>query len=291
MSVTTEKTMYLPEILAHHRTDVGRRKAVADFAALERAAREHEPRGFARALRAKAGAEGLAVIAELKKASPSKGILRLDYRPAAVAKGYADVGAAAISVLTDEEFFKGSLDDLEAVSRAVRIPVLRKDFMLDTYQIVEARAAGADAILLIVAAHTDDDLRELNAAAQRWGLDVLCEVHDLEELKRAVDLGVDAIGVNCRDLKTLQVDVRVHEQVVQAMPANVVRVAESGIRTPADIERLLSDRRGADAAARSGGDARLADGRGLRRGHLVWNTCGSRFARIRTLRMRCKLWS
>jgi indole-3-glycerol phosphate synthase len=234
----------LDQILSHTLLTVMDRKQRVDLATLERQAASHTPRGFVRGLR-NAAARGPAVIAELKKASPSKGVLRLDYRPAAVAKTYAAVGAAAISVLTDEEFFKGSLDDLKVVSQAVTIPVLRKDFILDGYQIVEARAAGADAILLIVAAHTDADLRDLNATAQRWGLDVLCEVHDLEELKRAVDLGADAIGVNCRDLKTLQVDPRVHEQVVGAMPASVVRVAESGIRTPADLERLL--KRGYDA--------------------------------------------
>ncbi len=228
----------LDQILSRTLLTVMERKQRTDVATLERRAALHTPRGFVRGLRS-AAAKGPAVIAELKKASPSKGVLRLDYRPAAVAKTYADVGAAAISVLTDEEFFKGSLADLEAVSRTVKIPVLRKDFTIDSYQIVEARAAGADAILLIVAAHTDAKLHELNAAARRHGMDVLCEVHDLEELKRAVDLGVEAIGVNCRDLKTLQVDLRVHERIVPAMPANVVRVAESGIRTPADIERLL----------------------------------------------------
>jgi indole-3-glycerol phosphate synthase len=150
------------------------------------------------------------------------------------------VGAAAISVLTDEEFFKGSLDDLSAVSKAVKIPVLRKDFILDSFQILEARAAGADAVLLIVAAHTDADLKELFAAARRMGLDVLCEVHDLQELQRAVDLGAETIGVNCRDLTTMQVDPQVHLDLVRSMPDNVLRVAESNIKTPADIERLLA---------------------------------------------------
>jgi indole-3-glycerol phosphate synthase len=228
----------LDQILSRTLLTVMQRKQRTDAATLERWAAAHTPRGFVRGLR-NAAAHGPAVIAELKKASPSKGMLRLDYKPAAVAKRYAEVGAAAISVLTDEEFFKGSLEDLEAVSRAVRIPVLRKDFVVDTFQIVEARAAGADAILLIVAAHTDADLRELHAEARRCGLDVLCEVHDLEEVKRAMDLGVEAIGVNCRDLKTLQVHPLVHEQLAAALPANVVRVAESGIRTHADIERLL----------------------------------------------------
>lgn len=228
----------LDQILSRTLWTVAERKQRVSLTMLERRAALHTPRGFVRGLRT-AAARGPAVIAELKKASPSKGILRSDYRPAAIARRYAEVGAAAISVLTDEEFFKGSLDDLEAVSRVVSIPVLRKDFILDAYQILEARAAGADAILLIVAAHTDADLRELDAFARRTGLDVLCEVHDLEELKRAVDLGADAIGVNCRNLKTLEVDLRVHAHVVHAMPANVVRVAESGIRTAADIERLL----------------------------------------------------
>jgi indole-3-glycerol phosphate synthase len=227
----------LDQILSRTLLTVTRRKETVATSTLERRAALHTPRGFIRSLRS-AAEKGPAVIAELKKASPSKGILRADYRPAAVATTYAAVGAAAISVLTEEDFFKGSLEDLEAVSRAVTIPVLRKDFILDPYQIVEARAAGADAVLLIVAAHNDADLRSLNAEARRTGLDVLCEVHDLEELQRAADLGVDVIGVNCRNLKTLEVDLRVHEQLVRAMPASVIRVAESGIRTPADIERL-----------------------------------------------------
>jgi indole-3-glycerol phosphate synthase len=187
----------------------------------------------------KAATQGPAMIAELKKASPSKGLLRgEDYRPAAIAQSYEKVGAAAISVLTDEEFFKGSLEDLAAVSAVVKIPVLRKDFILDSFQILEARAAGADAVLLIVAAHTDRDLNELNAEARRMNLDVLCEVHDREELKRAVDLGVEMIGVNSRDLTTMAVDPNVHMELAHFLPAAVVRVAESGVKTAADIERL-----------------------------------------------------
>lgn len=228
----------LEQILSRTSLTVMYRKQRLDMATLERRAARHTPRGFVNGLRS-AAAKGPAIIAELKKASPSKGILRLDYRPAVVAKSYEEVGAAAISVLTDEDFFKGSLEDLEVVSRTVKIPVLRKDFMIDPYQIVEARASGADAILLIVAAHTDADLRALNAAAKQYGMDVLCEVHDLEELKRAIDLEVEVIGVNCRNLKTLKVDLRVHEKLVDAMPAKVVRVAESGIGNPEDIERLL----------------------------------------------------
>ena len=179
------------------------------------------------------------MIAECKKASPSMGVLREDYRPAVIARGFEGVGAAAISVLTDEEFFRGSLDDLTAVSDSVRIPVLRKDFILDPFQILEARAAGADAILLIVAAHTDADLQRFATTARNLQLDVLCEVHDREELDRAVNLGFEVIGVNSRDLKTLTVSPRVQLDLVRWLPANVLRIAESGIRTPADVERLL----------------------------------------------------
>lgn len=232
-------TTQLDRIMSRTLLTVQDRKAAADPAAMERSAAEHQPRGFVRGLR-DAAQRGPAIVAELKKASPSKGVLRPDYKPAEVARMYEAAGAAAISVLTDEEFFQGSLADLTAVSAQVRIPVLRKDFILDPFQIVEARASGADVILLIVAAHTDHDLRELKAEADRCGLDTLCEVHDAEELKRAVALGCQAIGVNCRDLKTLQVDLAVHEQLVGAMPQSVVRVAESGLRTHADIERLLA---------------------------------------------------
>jgi len=228
----------LDRILAQTRVTVANRKASTDVAQMERWAAAHTPRGFVRGLR-DAAAKGPAIIAELKKASPSKGLLRADYRPADVARGYAGAGAAAISVLTDEAFFQGALDDLSAVSATVNIPVLRKDFIVDAFQVVEARAAGADAILLIVAAHTDEDLRALRQEAARAGLDVLCEVHDGEELQRAGDLGCEAIGVNCRNLKTLEVDTAVHERMAEAMPSDAVCVAESGIRTPKDIARLL----------------------------------------------------
>ncbi len=229
----------LDQIMSHTLLSVLGRKAATDVPQLERAAAEHWPRGFAAALR-RVATEGAAVIAEVKKASPSKGLLREDYRPAVIAKGYAEVGAAAISVLTDEEFFKGSLGDLALVSAAVRIPVLRKDFILDRFQILEARAAGADAILLIVAAHSDADLNDLAAEAGRLELDVLCEVHDRTELMRALDLGFETIGVNCRDLHTMQVDPSAHIEMLRWLPDNVLRVAESGIRTTADIDRLLA---------------------------------------------------
>ena len=220
------------------------RKASANMQALDRRASAYRPRGFAAALRA-AARLGPAVIAELKRASPSKGVLREDYRPVPIALGYEATGAAAISVLTDGEFFGGSLDDLTRVSDAVKLPCLCKDFILDPFQILEARAAGADAILLIVASHTDEVLKQLAAEARRMQLDILCEVHDRAELDRAVALGFDVIGVNSRDLKTLEVHPRAHMELARFLPASVLRVAESGVRTPADVERLL--RAGYDA--------------------------------------------
>jgi indole-3-glycerol phosphate synthase len=229
---------HLENIMSHTLVRVLDRKAATGIGVLERKAANHTPRGFTASLRSMA-TTGRAVIAELKRASPSKGILRENYQPAEIAQSYANAGAAAISVLTDQDFFQGSLDHLAQVSQTVNIPVLRKDFILDPFQILEARAAGADAILLIVAAHTDTTLAELNAFAQQLNLDVLCEVHDGEELDRAVQLGFEVIGVNCRDLKTLLVDPMRHMDLALSLPADVVRVAESGIRGPEDIQNLL----------------------------------------------------
>ena len=230
---------YLDQIMAATFIRVQDRKAQANLQTLERRAAAHTPRGFAASLRT-AATKGPAVIAECKKASPSVGVLRQDYRPAVIARSFEGVGAAAISVLTDEEFFQGSLDDLTLVSDSVKIPVLRKDFILDPFQILEARAAGADAILLIVAAHTDDDLKKFATAARNLNLDILCEVHDREELDRAVNLGFDVIGVNSRDLKTLVVSPMTQTDLVRWLPANVLRIAESGIKSPAAIESLLA---------------------------------------------------
>jgi indole-3-glycerol phosphate synthase len=227
----------LEQILAHTLLEVEQCRAVADAAELERRAAAHRPRGFEAGLR-RAAVDGPAVIAELKKASPSKGLIRGDFKPAALAKSLEAAGAAALSVLTDAEFFQGSLENLELASAAVRIPCLRKDFILDAFQILEARACGADAILLIVAAHTDANLKSLFAEAQRMGLDVLCEVHDREELKRAVGLGFTVIGVNSRNLHTMQVLPETQIELAQWMPQGAVRVAESGIRSAADIARL-----------------------------------------------------
>ncbi|CAN5427404.1 indole-3-glycerol phosphate synthase TrpC [soil metagenome] len=227
----------LDQILARTLLDVNARKHDADYGLLERKAAAHTPRGFSAGLRA-AAAEGPAIIAEIKKASPSKGLIRADFQPAKLARAYQDAGAGAISVLTDCPFFQGSLADLEAASAAVTIPCIRKDFILDPFQVLEARAAGADAILLIVAAHTDIALRDLHAEAVSLGLDVLCEAHDREEIARATDLGFDLIGVNSRDLRTFTVRPDSLLELAAWLPANALHVAESGIRTAEDIAQL-----------------------------------------------------
>ena len=232
-----ERTMYLPEILAHTRGVVAERKALADVSALERAAAAHQPRGFARALRSKA-AGGPAIIAELKKASPSRGLIRAEFDAAALAPMMEAGGAAVLSVLTDEKFFQGSLENLRRASAAVSIPCLRKDFMVDEFQILEARAHCADAILLIVAALTDAELRGLRDSAKSYGLDVLCEVHDREELERALTLDCECVGVNSRDLKTFEVSLERACELAALLPDSAVKVAESGIHTAADMRRL-----------------------------------------------------
>ena len=178
------------------------------------------------------------VIAEHKRRSPSRGAIREDLVPADVARGYEKAGAAAISVLTDEPFFGGRMAHLEEVRRATALPVLRKDFVLDPWQVWEARAAGADAVLLIVAALTDAELRSLLGVAREAGLDALVEVHDRSELDRALAAGSRIVGVNNRDLKTLAVSLETALSLAPAIPDDVVAVAESGIRTSADLVRL-----------------------------------------------------
>jgi indole-3-glycerol phosphate synthase len=226
----------LDEITANTLHEVTARKAAADYAALERRAAAHTPRGFAAGLR-RAANGGPAVISEIKKASPSKGLIREDFRPAELARGFETAGAAALSVLTDEKYFQGSLEYLTAASGAVQIPCLRKDFMVDAFQMLEARAAGADAILLIVASHTDTSLRDLRDEARKTGLDILCEVHDREELDRAVQLGFDVIGVNSRDLRTFVTRPELFLELASSMPKDAVKVAESSIQTAADISK------------------------------------------------------
>ncbi len=237
MPGTATPTLYLPEITEHTHTVVRERKAAADVRDLEKRAAAHTPRGFARALRSKA-AIGPAVIAELKKASPSKGLIRAEFDPAVLATQMEMGGAAVLSVLTDERFFKGSLENLRLASAAVSIPCLRKDFMVDKFQVLEARANNADAILLIVAALTDEELRILREEARRFDLDVLCEVHDVEELERALILDCECIGVNSRDLRTFSVSLDRAADLAARLPKDAVRVAESGINTAQDIQQL-----------------------------------------------------
>ena len=227
----------LDQILAHTLIDVIRRKSEANLAELEQKAAAHVPRGFGSALRQRSLREP-AIIAEIKKASPSRGLIRADFRPANLAPTLEEAGAAALSVLTDTEFFQGSLADLEAASAAVSIPCLRKDFILDPFQILEAKAAGADAILLIVAALSDDQLRLLYAFATDLGLDVLVEAHNHSEIDRAINLGARIIGVNSRDLRSFTVKSESLLFLAEALPPDVLRVAESGIRNAEDIAEL-----------------------------------------------------
>jgi indole-3-glycerol phosphate synthase len=227
----------LDRIVIATRAKVREAKGGADLRDLERRAEEHQPRGFRRALLEKSG-NGVAVIAELKKASPSKGLIRAELAVEELAAELEEGGAAALSVLTDEDFFQGSLENLRRASGVVRIPCLRKDFIVDEFQLLEARANCADAVLLIVAALGREDLVALLQAARGRGLDVLCEVHDEAELDRAVNAGCDLIGVNTRDLRTFQVDVENAYRLAEKLPEDVVKVAESGIRTADDILRL-----------------------------------------------------
>jgi indole-3-glycerol phosphate synthase len=227
----------LDQIVAATRRRVTDSRSSADLRALERAAAAHMPRGFRDGLQQTAQ-RGPAVIAELKKASPSKGLIRSDFRPAELAHDLEAAGAAALSVLTNEEFFQGSLGNLRIASETVELPCLRKDFIVDEFQVVEARANRADAILLIVAALQDGELRKLVAAAQAQGLDVLCEAHDEEELRRALDAGCTLVGVNARNLKTFEVDLATLFDLAEKFPAGVVAVAESGIRSQSDIADL-----------------------------------------------------
>lgn len=227
----------LDELIASAKKRVAESKRSAERKALERAAELHVPRGFRTALM-KAAAQGPAIIAELKKASPSKGIIRDPLHVGAIASGFEKNGAAALSVLTEEQHFKGSLANLCEASAATELPCLRKDFIVDEFQILEARANRADAVLLIVAALQHGDLVFLADRARDWGLDVMCEVHDEQELERAKDMNCDILGVNSRDLKSFHVDLGTAIRLAPRLPASALRVAESGIRTGADITRL-----------------------------------------------------
>jgi len=229
---------YLAEILAVHRAQASVAMGAGDLAERLRRAKEMPPaRPFAAALRQRSEA-GLAVIAEIKRRSPSKGILDADLDPGALARSFAAGGATCLSVLTDEQFFGGSVDDLLAARRAVELPILRKDFTVCVADLCDARLMGADAVLLIVAALEDDELCQLLGVATDLGLDALVEVHDEAELERALAAGAQMIGVNQRDLRSFTVDADRALALVQRIPEGLVAVAESGIRGPDDAARL-----------------------------------------------------
>ena len=227
---------YLDRILQQHRADAAKDGDLIEDL-LDEARAQPEPRGFRAALAAASETE-LAVIAEVKRRSPSKGDLAADLDPAVVASAYAQGGAACLSVLTDEQWFGGSADDLRRARDAVDLPVLRKDFTVDPRDVPRARNMGADAILLIAAALDDNQLKDFHAIAGELHLDVLVEVHDEGELDRALAIGADLIGVNQRDLVTFEVDTGRAARVAASMPEGVLRVAESGIEGPEDARRL-----------------------------------------------------
>lgn len=232
----TSKLSILEQIVVRKRAELLLDRERAPLDTLQAQARAASPRGFRRALERAAPA----VIAEIKKASPSRGVIAADADPAQVARRYELAGAAALSVLTDQIFFHGSLDDLEAARAATRLPALRKDFTLDRYHIWQAAAHGADAVLLIVAVLTPQELRELLGEARGLGMDALVEVHDQAELDRALAAGADLIGVNNRNLKTFEVTLETSLRLAEAMPPAVLAVSESGIRKREDIEQLAA---------------------------------------------------
>lgn len=229
----------LDEILACTRARVARSREQADLRFLEAAAKAHIPRGFRRRLLAMSQL-GPAVIAELKKASPSRGLLRDKFNVETLACQLARAGASALSVLTDEQYFQGSLANLQKASASTDIPCLRKDFIVDEFQLLEARAYRADAVLLILAALDDAAFKHLLRQATAMELDVLCEVHEPDELRRALDAGAEIIGVNARDLRTFQVNLENVMELGSIIPNHMLRVAESGINTGTEIRELHS---------------------------------------------------
>lgn len=229
----------LTKITADTAKHVAKCKARRPMAEIEKAAKAADaPRGFAKALKRAIAAGRYGLIAEIKKASPSKGLIRPDFDPPALAKAYERGGASCLSVLTDEPYFQGKDEFLVQARAATKLPVLRKDFMIDPYQIVEARAIGADCVLLIMACLDDQIAAELAKLAHLWGMDVLIEVHDGGELERALAIDGDLVGVNNRNLKTLTVDLATTEKLAPKVPKDRVLVAESGLGSPADLARM-----------------------------------------------------
>jgi len=233
-------TSILAEICAARRMAVARRKAEVPLAELQQRLPDAPARGFERALRSRLAQGELALIEELKKASPSRGLIRDPFDPASLARAYAEGGAACLSVLTEERYFQGADRYLEAARAAVALPCLRKDFMLEPYQVFEARAIGADCILLIMAALDDREAALLLGIATELGMDTLVEVHDEAELQRALRLEARLIGINNRNLKTLKVDLATTEHLAPLVPADRLLVAESGLNEHRDLERLAA---------------------------------------------------
>ena len=229
----------LDRIVADKKRHVAGRMSQRSLRVVENLARDTDsPRGFARALKATIAAGRYGLIAEIKKASPSKGLIREDFDPPSLARSYERGGATCLSILTDQPYFQGKDEYLTQARAAVNLPVLRKDFMIDPYQVPEARALGADCILLIMACLDDAMAAELAKLAHKWGMDVLVEVHDAPELERALQVDADLIGVNNRNLKTLAVDLATTEKLAPLVPKDRVLVAESGLGSPADLARM-----------------------------------------------------